>query len=78
METHRKAKTLIDLEKVNTLNPDGCPACGRKFELGEAVVLACGKWEGEKYIHEDEAIYDKKTNSYYERRYYETIKESPP
>ena len=70
MKSHSKSKTLIDLEKVNTLNPEGCPACGRKFELGEPVVLACGNWEGEMYIHEDEATFDKKTNSFYERRYY--------
>jgi hypothetical protein len=77
METGRGSKTLIDLEKHNTLNPEGCPACGRKFELGEPVVLACGNWEGERYIHEDEATLDKETNAYYERRYYETMKESP-
>ena len=76
METGRKSKTLIDLEKLNTLNPKGCPACGRKFELGEPVVLACGNWEGECYIHQDEAVLDRKTNAYYERKYYETMKES--
>jgi len=75
MEIHHKAKILIDLEKVNTLNPDGCPVCGKTFELGEHVVLACGKWEGERYIHEDEAILDRKANAYYERRHYETMKE---
>jgi hypothetical protein len=70
MEIQHKAKILIDLEKLNTLNPDGCFACGKNFELGESVVLACGKWEGERYIHEDETIFDKKTSSYYEKRYY--------
>ena len=75
METHRKAKILIDLEKLNILGPEGCPACGRKFELGEAVVFACGKWEGERYIHEDEAIFDKSTKSYYERRYYKAMRD---
>ncbi len=75
MKTHSKSRTLIDLEKFNTLNPEGCLACGRKFALGEAVVLACGNWEGKKYIHEDEATFDKKTNSYYEPRYYEAMKE---
>jgi len=75
MEIHHKAKILIDLEKLNTLNPDGCPACGKTFELGEPVILACGKWEGKRYIHEDEAILDRKANAYYERRYYETMKE---
>jgi hypothetical protein len=33
------------------------------------VVLACGKWEGKRYIHEDEALFDKKTSSYFEKRY---------
>jgi hypothetical protein len=70
METPYKTKTLVDLEKLNTLNPEGCLACGKKFELGEAVVKASGSWEGAKYIHEDEAVYDKGTKSYYERRYY--------
>jgi hypothetical protein len=77
MKTHSRSKTLIDLEKLNTLNPEGCPACRRKFALGEAVVLACGNWQGKRYIHEDEATFDKKTNSYYELRYYEAIKERP-
>lgn len=76
METHPKPKTLIDLEKLNTFGAQGCPACGRSFELGEAVVLACGNWEGQKYIHEDEATFDKETNTYYDRRYYEAMKES--
>jgi hypothetical protein len=75
MKTRKRSKTLIDLEKLNTLNIEGCPACGRKFALGELVVLACGNWEGERYIHEDEAAFDKETNSYYERRYYEKTSE---
>ncbi len=75
MEIHHKNKIIIDLEKLNTLNPDGCPACGKNFELGEPVVLACGKWEGERYIHEDEAILDRKANAYYERMYYKAMKD---
>ena len=71
METHRKSKILIDLEKLNTFGARGCPACGRSFELGEVVVPACGNWEGQKYIHENEAIFDKNTGQYYERRYYD-------
>jgi hypothetical protein len=50
-------------------------ACGRKFALGEPVVLACGAWEGEpKYIHENEAVFDKATATYIERRCYESRK----
>jgi hypothetical protein len=76
MKAHKGPRTLIDLEKLNTLNPEGCPACGRQFEYGEAVVLANGNWEGKKYIHQKEAVFDKKTNSHYERNYYEKMKES--
>ena len=71
MKGPSRSKTLVDLEKLNTLGVEGCPACERKFELGEVVVSACGNWEGQKYIHEDEATFDKETNTYYERRYYE-------
>ena len=73
MRDDEKLKTLIDLEKLNTLNEVGCPACGRKFELGESVVLACGNWEGKKYIHEDESVYDSKTHTCYEKLYFETM-----
>ena len=51
---NKKGQTfIIDLEKLNTLNADGCASCGRKFTLGETVVKACGAWEGSsKFIHE--------------------------
>ncbi len=63
---------MLDLEKVNTLNAEGCPACGKKFSLGDTVVLACGAWEGApKYIHESEAVYDRKRRTYVERRCFE-------
>ena len=26
-------KIIMDLEKLNTYNAEGCPACGRKFSL---------------------------------------------
>ena len=45
-----RLKTIIDLEKLNRFNDEGCPACKRKFTLGEPVVLACGAWEGEPYV----------------------------
>ena len=64
-------KFLVDLAKLNELNADGCAACGRKFALGETVVYACGAWEGGlKPIHENEAVFDRKTSSYVERRCY--------
>ena len=68
-------KTIIDLEKLNRFNEEGCPACNRKFALGEPVVLACGSWEGEpKYIHENEAVFDETTATYFERRCYQSRK----
>ena len=67
-----KFKMMMDLGKVNELNEEGCAACGRKFTLGETVVLACGAWEGPpKYVHENEAVYDTRTSTYVERRCYE-------
>jgi hypothetical protein len=68
--TPSEQKIILYLEKLNELNAEGCPACNRKFTLGETVVLACGPWEGTKYIHENEAVFDKKTALYYERRCY--------
>lgn len=65
-------KTIADLEMVNRLNADGCLACGRKFNLGDPVVMACGAWEGgPRWIHEQEAVFDRSDNSYVERRCYE-------
>lgn len=78
MISHKRKKhqTIIDLEKLNRLNEEGCPACGRKFTLGEPVVMACGAWEGPpKYIHENEAVFDERTESFFERRCYESRKE---
>ena len=34
----KKQTAIIDLEKLNTLNSEGCISCGRKFTLGETVV----------------------------------------
>jgi hypothetical protein len=63
-----RLKTIIDLEKLNRFNDEGCPACGRKFTLGEPVVLACGAWEGKpKYIHENEAIFDEATSTEFQK-----------
>jgi hypothetical protein len=64
----KKNTFLIDLEKLNTLNEEGCPACGRKFTLGEIAVMAIGSWEGgAKVIHENEAVWDAKAASFIER-----------
>ena len=73
---NRKGQTfIIDLEKLNTLNAEGCAACGRKFTLGDTVVKACGAWEGPpKVIHESEAVWDTATSGFIERRCYESRK----
>ena len=64
-------KFIVDLELLNRLNAEGCPACGQKFTLGETVVAACGAWEGgSKMIHENEAVWDSQSSSYVERRCY--------
>jgi hypothetical protein len=43
-----------------------CTACGRKFNLGEPVVLACGGWEGARWIHEEEAVFDQQCGMFVE------------
>ena len=69
--TVAKHKFMIDLQKLNELNAEGCPACGKKFTLGETAVVACGAWEGgTKAIHENEAIWDDQQGAYVERRCY--------
>ena len=54
----RRLTALVDLELLNLLNSEGCAACRRKFTLGETVVMACGSWEGARYVHESEAVWD--------------------
>jgi hypothetical protein len=62
---------IMGLERLNSLNSEGCPACNRPFTLGDPAVLACGAWEGgPKIIHENEAVFDSRTNTYIERRCY--------
>lgn len=64
-----KLKIIMDLARVNEVNAEGCPACGRKFALGETAVVACGAWGGEaKLIHENEAVFDSQSGGYVERR----------
>ena len=71
----KKQTFLIDLERLNVLNAEGCVACGRKFTLGETVVKACGAWEGPpKFIHENEAVWDERNQTFTERRCYESSK----
>ena len=69
-ENPQKKKFIMDLEKLNTYNAEGCPACGMKFNLGDTVVVACGTWEGGKFIHENEAVFDERISAYVERKCY--------
>jgi len=70
--TGQPRKFMIDREKLNTLNAEGCASCGKKFTLGDTAVVACGAWGGEaKIIHENEAVFDPETGGYIERRCYQ-------
>lgn len=70
-----KPKIIMDLESLNATNAQGCSACGRKFSLGDTAVLACGAWgNGPRYIHENEAVRDARTDQYFERSYYAGLK----
>ena len=66
---------IMDLELLNSNNESGCAACNQKFNLGDSVVLACGGWADDcgKLIHEHEAVLDKKTNSFFEKKYYNSL-----
>jgi hypothetical protein len=67
VKPHKKT-FIMDLEKLNTYNAQGCPACGNKFNLGDTVVAACGTWDGKKLIHESEAIFDERISAYVDRK----------
>jgi hypothetical protein len=70
-----KLKTIMDREKL--MHYKSCKACGKPFNLGDPVVLACGAWAGPpKLIHENEAVYNSETSSYVERKCYEDSKVS--
>ena len=64
----QKRTYIMDLERLNTYNAQGCPACGNKFNLGDIVVAACGTWNGKKLIHENEAVFDEKISAYVDRK----------
>ncbi len=75
IEFRPDTKYIVDLAILNSYNEKGCESCNRKFNLGDMVVLACGAWPDSraKLIHENEAVFDKKTHTYYERAYYHSI-----
>lgn len=71
-EKQNPLKLFLDLEKLNELNSLGYAG---KFTLGETVVLACGPWDkGPRFISENEAIFDKAANTYWERNCYNARK----
>jgi hypothetical protein len=69
--TGASQKIIMDLVNLNTYNAEGCAACGKKFELGETAVVACGAWEGgPKLVHESEAVFDSQSGGFVEKRCY--------
>ena len=75
----KKRGFIMDLERLNHYNSEGCLACGHKFSLGDPVVVACGAWEnGPRVIHEYEAVFDHTSGEYVERRCYSARKSSVP
>jgi len=67
-----KDQYIMGLELLNLTNKSGCTVCNQKFNLGDSVVLACGGWADDcaKLIHENEAVYDVRTDSFIEKQYY--------
>ncbi|MFP4474083.1 MAG: hypothetical protein ACLFOY_00895 [Desulfatibacillaceae bacterium] len=49
---------LVDREMVHNLASQGCAICGHGFAMGETVVPAEGEWEGTRYVHEQEAVWE--------------------
>jgi hypothetical protein len=78
MQQKTNTPFLVDLDILNTHNEKGCEACNRKFSLGDTVVMACGSWPDDcmKLIHEQEAVFDEKTQAWYERTYYQSLAQS--
>jgi hypothetical protein len=75
VEERGHLKSIIDREKL--MQYKTCAACGRPFNLGDPVVLACGAWEGPpKLIHENEAVYDAETSHYIERKCFQAKRNS--
>jgi hypothetical protein len=69
-DAKQKWQTIMDREML-MINSDGCPACGRKFTLGDPVVSAQGPWgEEPALIHASEAVFDPKIQMYVEREWY--------
>jgi hypothetical protein len=65
--TRKSDTVLVDLALMGALCGTGCAVCGGSFSLGETVVLALGKWEGKRHVHEREARFDPKTGAFVAR-----------
>ncbi|MCG8638133.1 MAG: hypothetical protein MI862_00265 [Desulfobacterales bacterium] len=67
---------IMDLAMLNTYNGKGCESCNRRFNLGDTVVMAVGGWGDSfaKLIHKEDAVFDKRTNTYYERTYFHSMR----
>ena len=46
-----KVRTIMDRAKMMEHNAEGCPACGRKFTLGDPVVYAGVHAELRDHLH---------------------------
>ena len=67
-QSNRPQKILLDLAKLSELNGKGYAG---KFSLGDTVVCACGGWnDGPRYILERDAVFDKRTQTYWQKEYY--------
>lgn len=56
-------RNIVDREMLMRLRI--CPACNRKFNLGEPVVRACGVGlDPAQWVHEDDAVFDPDTGTY--------------
>lgn len=76
MEFSPDKKYIVDLNILNTYNAKGCEACHHKFNLGDTVVLACGPWTDgcSRLIHERDAVFDPKTGTSFERKYFSRLR----
>ena len=72
-------EVIMDLEMLNRTNSQGCKACGKKFTLGESVVLAAGDWGDDlRYIHEKESICDIGSGKHVVRDHFASPVQEPP
>ncbi|MFH1156145.1 MAG: hypothetical protein V1793_20250 [Pseudomonadota bacterium] len=67
-------KSMVTLNMMNSREHSTCAFCGHRFSLGEPVVLASGGWHGgPRLVHERDAVYDRASGTYVERRCFEQV-----